>query len=155
MIELINWKNLFISILIPNILGFLGSLLGNVSNGFDGIVKPSFTPPAIFFPIAWTILYILMGISSYLIYESSDDDKRNSLVVYGIQLILNSLWTLFFFRLKWFLFSFVLIIIILILVILMIAKYYKINKISAYLQIPYVLWLVFAAVLSFNVYLLN
>ena len=152
---MIKWKNLIICILIPIIIGFLGSLAGNVMNGFDGIYKPSFTPPAIVFPIAWTILYILMGISSYLIYESDSNDKKDALLLYGIQLVINSLWTYFFFNLKWFLFSFILVLIILLLVIIMILKFYKINKTAAYLQIPYVIWLVFAAVLSFNVFLLN
>ena len=124
-------------------------------NGFEGIYKPSFTPPAIVFPIAWTILYILMGISSYLIYESKDGKKESALFIYGIQLIINSLWTLFFFNLKWFLFSFILVLIILLLVIFMIIKFYKINKTAALLQIPYILWLIFAAILSYNVYLLN
>lgn len=152
---MINWKKLFISILIPNTLGFLGSLLGNVSGGFNEIVKPSFTPPAIIFPIVWTILYVLLGISSYLVYESNSEDKNSSIIIYGIGLILNSLWTLFFFRLKWFLFSFILILLILFFVIWMIIKYYRINKVAAFLQIPYVFWLIFAVVLSFNVYLLN
>ena len=124
-------------------------------NGFDGIYKPSFTPPAIFFPIVWTILYILMGISSYLVYESSSNDKQSALIVYGIQLFINSLWTYFFFNLKWFLFSFILVLIILLLVIIMIVKFYRINKTAVYLQIPYVLWLIFAAILSYNVFLLN
>lgn len=124
-------------------------------NGFDGINKPSFTPPSIVFPIAWTILYILMGISSYLIYQSDSSEKKSAFVIYGIQLVINSLWTYFFFNLKWFLFSFILVLVILFLVIIMIIKFYKINKTAAYLQIPYVLWLCFAAILSFNVYLLN
>lgn len=124
-------------------------------NGFDGINKPSFTPPAIVFPIVWTVLYVLMGISSYLIYESDSNEKYLALVIYGIQLIINSLWTFFFFKLKWFLFSFILVLIILLLVIVMIIKFYKINKIAAYLQIPYVIWLIFAAVLSYSVFLLN
>lgn len=152
---MIKWKSLIINILIPNILGFLGSIIGNVSNGFNDIYKPSFTPPAIVFPIAWTILYILMGISSYLIYESNDLNKGKALLIYGIQLILNSLWTIFFFNLKWFLFSFILVLVILALVIVMTLKYYKINKVAAYVQIPYILWLTFAAILSLNVYLLN
>lgn len=152
---MINWKNLIISILIPNVIGFLGSLFGNIMNGFDGINKPSFTPPSIVFPIAWTILYILMGISSYLIYQSDSSEKKSALIIYGIQLVINSLWTYFFFNLKWFLFSFILVLVILFLVIIMIIKFYKINKTAAYLQIPYVLWLCFAAILSFNVYLLN
>ena len=124
-------------------------------NGFDGINKPAFTPPAIVFPIAWTILYILMGISSYLIFESDSSEKDSALLIYGIQLVINSLWTFFFFNLKWFLFSFVLVLIILLLVIVMIIKFYKINKTAAYLQIPYVVWLIFAAILSYNVFLLN
>ena len=152
---MIKWKNLIINILIPNILGFLGSLAGNVQNGFEGIVKPSFTPPAIVFPIVWTILYILMGISSYMISESTSENKRSALIIYGIQLLLNASWTYFFFNLNWFLFSFILILIILVLVIIMIKKYYSINRIAAYLQIPYILWLIFAAILSYNVYLLN
>ena len=155
MIKLIKWKNLIISILIPNILGFIGSILGNVMNGFNGINKPSFTPPSIVFPIAWTILYILMGISSYLIHESDTNKKNSALTIYAIQLIINSLWTYFFFNLKWFLFSFILVLIILLLVIIMFIKFYKINKTSAYLQIPYIIWLIFAAILSLNVYLLN
>lgn len=152
---MIKWKSLIISIIIPLALGFLGSLIGNVQNGFMDVYKPSFTPPMIVFPIAWTILYILMGISSYLIYESDSKEKGKALLIYGIQLILNSLWTFFFFNLKWFLFSFILVIIILILVIIMTYKFYNINKVAAYLQIPYILWLVFASILSFNVYLLN
>ena len=152
---MIKWKNLFVSILIPISIGFLGSLIGNVMNGFDGINKPSFTPPAIIFPIVWTILYILMGISSYLIYESNDSEKGSALTIYGIQLVINSLWTIFFFKLNWFLFSFILVLVILLLVVIMIIKFYKINKASAYLQIPYVIWLCFAAILSFSVYLLN
>lgn len=152
---MIKWKNLAVSILIPNILGFLGSLIGNASNGFNEINKPLFTPPSIVFPIAWTILYILMGVSSYLIFESNSDEKESALVFYGIQLIINSLWTIFFFKLKWFLVSFILVLIILLLVIVMIIKFYKINKLAAYIQIPYVIWLIFAAVLSYNVFLLN
>ena len=152
---MIKWKKLIICILIPTILGFFGSFIGNVQNGFDGIIKPSFTPPAIVFPIAWTILYILMGISSYLISDSDDVNKNKALIIYGIQLVLNVSWTFFFFNLNLFLFSFLLVIIILILTILMIKEFYKINKTAAYLQFPYLIWLIFAAFLSYNVYLLN
>lgn len=148
-------KELGISIIIPNAIGFLGSLIGNVKNGFKEIVKPVFTPPAIVFPIVWTILYTLMGISSYIIYKESNYSSRDALIIYFAQLILNSLWTFFFFNLKWFFFSFLLVLIILLLSIIMVIKFYRINKVAAYLQIPYLLWLVFAAILSFNVYLLN
>ena len=152
MIDL-KWKRLIISIIIPIVIGFLGSLIGNVQNGFDGISKPSFTPPMIVFPIVWIVLYVLMGISSYLVYENGDDE--GALLIYGIQLIINSLWTFFFFNLKWFLFSFILVLVILGLVIVMTIKFYKVNKIAGYLQIPYIIWLIFAAILSLNVYFLN
>lgn len=152
---ILKWKNLIISILIPLILGFIGSLIGNVQNGFMDVYKPSFTPPMIVFPIAWSILYILMGISSYLVYESNDKEKGEALGIYFIQLIINSLWSFFFFNVKWFLFSFILVLVILGLVIVMTIKFYKINKVSGYLQIPYILWLIFAAILSLNVYFLN
>ena len=143
------------NIIIPNVLGFLGSILGKVKNGFENIIKPSFTPPSIVFPIAWTILYVLMGISANIIEKTNDIGKNKALTIYYIQLILNASWTIFFFRLKWFLFSTVLILIILGLVIYMIKEFYKINKTAAYLNIPYVLWLIFAMILSYNVYLLN
>ena len=143
------------NIIIPNILGFLGSILGNVKNGFNDIIKPSFTPPGIVFPIAWTILYILMGISAYLIEKTNDIGKNKALTIYYIQLILNASWTIFFFRLKYFLFSTILILVILILTIYMVKEFYKINKTAAYLNIPYILWLIFAMILSYNVYLLN
>ncbi len=146
---------LFISILIPNVIGFLGGLIGGSFGGFKGMIQPSFTPPSAVFPIAWTIIFILMGVSAYLIYKEHNYDKEGAYIVYAIQLIVNALWNIFFFKLKWYLFSFIWIILLIILVVIMIYKFYKINKTSAYLQIPYLLWLIFASILTFNVYLLN
>jgi len=147
-IKMINIKLLILSILIPNAFGFIGNLLGNSSNGFDQIIQPTFTPPAIVFPIIWVILYTLMGISSYIIYTSDNPNKNKALLVYGIQLVLNSLWTLFFFRLNWFLFSFFWIILIIIFVGWMIYEFSKINKTAGLLQIPYLVWLLFAAAIN-------
>lgn len=129
---------------------------GNMDN-FDTLNKPKSTPPAILFPIVWTILYILMGISSYLIYCNKTDQKfkNRACFVYIIQLIVNSLWTLFFFRLNMILFAFIWLLLLILLVIIMIIKFYNIKPIAAYLQIPYILWLLFAAVLNFSIYLLN
>lgn len=152
---MIKIKSLIVNILIPNAIGFIGGLIGNAMKGFKNIIKPSFTPPAMVFPVAWTILYTLMGISSYMIYESNNERKGSALLIYGIQLILNSLWSLFFFKLKMFLFASILILIILGMVIVMMYKYYKIKPLAAYLQIPYMLWLIFAFILSINVYMLN
>ena len=150
-----NIKYLIISIIIPILIGFLSSLLGNSTMGFNLIKKPSFNPPAIVFPIVWTILYILMGISSYLIYVSKSKDKNGALRIYLLQLIFNMLWTFFFFNLKWYLFSFLWIIVLIILVIIMIYRFIKINKLAGYLQIPYLIWLVFASILNISIFLLN
>lgn len=152
---MLNLKNLFISILIPNLFGIIGNLLGNSSIGFSNTSKPNFAPTAVVFPIVWIILYTLMGISSYLIYSSHSKRKKQALKTYLTQLILNSLWTFFFFNLEWYLFSFIWILIILAFVILMTIQFYKINKTATYLQIPYILWLIFAGILNFSIYLLN
>lgn len=152
---MIDFKKLVKNIALPNILGFLGSIFGNVKKGFNNNIKPEFTPPSIVFPVAWTILYILMGISAYMIETSDNINKNKALTIYYIQLILNASWTIFFFRLKWFLFSTILILIILGLTIYMISEFYKIKKTAAYLNIPYAIWLVFATILSYNVYALN
>ena len=96
-----------------------------------------------------------MGISSYLVYSSDSKNRKKALIIYGIQLLLNASWTFFFFNVKWFLFAFVLVLIILLLTIWMTVEFYKINKVSAFLQVPYIVWLIFASILSYNVYLLN
>lgn len=147
-------KEILIAVAIPNILGYLGSLIGNPSS-FDNIIKPSFAPPKIIFPIVWVILYTLMGISSYLIYKSKSNNKDEALFVYLISLILNSLWSFFFFNLNAYLFAFIWLILILIFVIIFVIKFYKINKIAAYIQIPYIIWLLFAGILNLSIYFLN
>ncbi len=154
---MIKIKPLIVNILIPLIFGGIGSLLGNTTEGFNSINKPEITPPSIVFPIVWIILYIIMGISSYIIYSSSADSsqKKNAFIFYGIQLILNSLWTLLFFRLNLYLLSFFWILLIIVFVIITIIKFYKIKPVAAYLLIPYLLWLVFAAILNFNIYAIN
>ena len=139
-------------IIIPNIFGIIGSILGN-SNYYTNFNKPVFAPNGYIFPIVWIILYTLMGISSYLIYNKTKN--INDLKIYFIQLIINSLWTFFFFNLKWLFFSFIWIILLIILVIIMIKNFYKINKIAAYIQIPYLIWLLFAAILNLSIFILN
>ena len=148
-------KLITISIFIALLFGIMGSLLGDTTSGYKMLNTPSFAPPGYIFPIVWTTLYILMGISSYIIYVSNNKNKKNALILYTIQLIINSLWTFFFFNLGLLLFSFWWIILIIVLVSLMIYNFYKIKPISAYLQIPYLVWLTFAAFLNYSIYLLN
>ncbi len=147
-------KSIFF-ILFPLIIGTIIGLLFNNRMDFELINKPSFSPPGIVFPIVWTILYLLMGISSFLIYKSDDLEKTNALNIYYLQLIFNFLWTPIFFGLNLYLIGTIWIFIMIILVIIMIKKFYEINKISAYLQIPYLIWLVFAFILSFSIFILN
>ena len=148
-------KEVIISILIPNAIGFISAIISNVKDNIDTFIKPTFTPPGIVFPIAWTLLYTLMGISSYLIYKNNSTYKNKPLTIYAIQLILNGLWTIIFFKLKLFLLSFIIILLLILMNVYLIYSYYKINKTAALLQIPYVLWLIFASILSYGVYTLN
>ena len=149
-------KDLLISIGISLGVGLISSLLtmGN-QNIYDYINVPPFAPPGWLFPIVWTILYVLMGISSYLIYVSGDYRSNDALKVYGIQLVFNFFWSIIFFNLQNFLFAFIWIIILWLLIIWMIYKFYQIKPLAAYLNIPYLLWVTFAAILNISIVILN
>ena len=151
----IDIKKLIVNIIIPVVLGSSIGLITAPAEGYKELIQPSFAPPGFIFPIVWFILYTLMGISSYLILESNSYSKDEALIIYGIQLFVNLTWSIFFFKLNWYLFSFIWILLLIILVIIMIKKFYDISKVSAYLQIPYLLWLIFASVLNFAIYILN
>ena len=148
-----NIKKLAKYIAIPLVVGFLGNLLGGNTDIYSKINTPAFAPPAILFPIVWSILYILMGISSYII--SNKKNNNTALTVYYIQLGVHALWSLFFFRFNFFLFSALWLALLIILVIYMIVLFYKLDKTAAFLQIPYLAWIIFAFVLNFSIYLLN
>ena len=151
----INFRKLIISILIPLILGGIVGFLTSPGSAYKEMIQPSFAPPGILFPIVWSILYIIMGITSYMILESKTYEKDEALLVYSGQLIVNLLWSFFFFTFKWYLFSFFWILLLIALVLLMIKKFYNILKISGYLNIPYLLWLIFAAILNLSIFILN
>ena len=155
--EKVNYKMLILFIGFALAAGFLGSLLGGNMTSFKTLKKPFFTPPSIAFPIIWTILYILMGVSSYLICCNKTDKKfkKRACFFYLIQLLVNTLWSLFFFRLSWFLFAFFWLLLLIILVIVMIIKFYKLKPLAAYLQIPYLLWLIIAGILNLAIVILN
>lgn len=142
------------SILIPVVIGGVVGFIISGAMDYNDLQKPILAPPSIVFPIVWTILYILMGVS-YGILESNDLTNREINLIYYIQLSVNSLWSIFFFLLKWRLFAFIWIILLAILVILMIIKFYNKNKIAGLLQIPYILWVLFASYLNISIYLIN
>lgn len=148
-------STLTICILIPIAVGTLSALLSGNMFLYSTIHKPAAAPPGFLFPIVWLILYLLMGISSYLIYESDSPHKTRALRIYAAQLFFNFFWSIIFFRFQQYLFAFVWLLIMLLLILLMIAKFHKIKPVSAYLQIPYLFWCLFAAYLNFMIYLLN
>lgn len=151
----INWKRLIIIILITFIVGsFFSWFTMNNMDTFKELQKP-INVPGILFPIVWSILYLLMSISCYIITKSDDPNKDKALVIYAIQLIINSLWSLIFFEFEAYLFAFIWLIILLISIIWMIVEFYKIDKKAALLQIPYLIWVVFAGYLNLGIYLLN
>mgnify|MGYP003292033284 FL=1 len=149
---------LAVCIAIPLLVGVIASVLTRQSmQNFAMLKKPPFAPPAWVFPVVWTILYVLMGISSYLILTATaeKEKKENALLLYWYQLAVNFLWPTFFFNFEWYLFSFFWIILLWVLVFLMILRFYKIDKRAAYLNIPYLIWLVLAAYLNLGIWWLN
>lgn len=151
----INWKRLIIITIITFVVGsFFSWFTMNNMDTFKELAKPV-NVPGILFPIVWSILYLLMSISCYIITESNDKGMDKAVIWYAIQLIINSLWSLIFFGFGAYLFSFIWIILLLVSVIIMISKFYNIDKRAFYLNIPYVLWIIFAGYLNFGIYLLN
>lgn len=154
-----NIKPFLISIAIALLIGFSASLLTRDNMDlYSQIIKPPLAPPAILFPIVWTILYILMGISAALVYGTKEVTPRGSskaLTIYALSLILNFSWTLIFFRLRAFLAAFICLIALLFTIIKTIIAYMKVSPIAAYLQIPYAVWVAFAGYLNLAIYILN
>ena len=154
----IDKEKLAISILIPLAIGAVsGFLTRNAMKAFDLLDQPALTPPDWVFPVAWSILYILMGIAAYLVYQQGAEKPavRQALRLYAVQLVFNFLWTFFFFQFEWFLFSFIWLVALWVQVLILVFKFREIHRTAGNLLIPYLLWLTFAAYLNFGVYLLN
>ena len=150
-------KNIFklvISILVCQLAGVVGSIftINSVSGWYLELVKPSFNPPSWIFSPVWITLFLLMGISLYLVWIKK---AKIAMVFFGIQLFFNILWSVLFFGLKSPLLAFIDIIILWIFIFITIIKFYKVSRISVYLLLPYILWVSFAAVLNFFIFILN
>lgn len=151
-----NIKKIISYIVITLLVGsFFTLFIMDSFNIYNTMDKPFLSPNKIVFPIVWSVLYILMGISLYIISESKYLNKDKSYLLYILQLLVNSVWPLFFFKFRLFFVSFLIVLLLIYLVIKLILEFYKINKLAAYLQIPYLLWLIFASYLSLGVFLLN
>ena len=150
-----NKSALIISILIPLAVGSMSALFSGNMSSYSILDKPAFSPPGFIFPIVWTILYILMGISSYIVYSSNSPNKPKALLIYGIQLFFNFCWSIIFFGLDLYLFAFIWLIALIFIIIIMIRQFYIVSPLAAYLQIPYLIWCIFAAYLNLFLFIMN
>lgn len=152
-------KTYAISIAAALAVGGLSALLtsGNMDI-YSEIEKPPLAPPSVLFPIVWTLLYILMGVGAAMIFLQREENPRvarNALVTYGVSLFLNFFWSIIFFNMQSFLFAFIWILLLWASILATILQYRKISSLAAALQVPYLLWVTFAAYLNLAIYLLN
>ena len=152
-----NWKNLFICLAIPLGVGGLATLLSGGMDSYQVINQPPLSPPGWVFPIVWTILYLLMGYASYRILASNAEPAaiKKALTFYGIQLVLNFLWPIIFFRFQWYWVAFIWLLILWVFIYLTMYWFGRIDDTAENLLIPYLLWVTFAGYLNFGVALLN
>ena len=154
----INKKLLIFCLAIPLATGGIAALLtGGGMDAFGALDKPPLSPPGWLFPVVWTILYILMGIASYLVLVSDNPQEniRRATIVYAAQLVFNFLWPVFFFGLSAYLFAFIWLIALWLVIIANIVCFHRLSKTAGYLLIPYLLWVTFAGYLNLGIYLMN
>ena len=154
----IKWKNLLVSIAIPLAVGGLSAFFTrDAMMDFETLIKPPLSPPGWLFPIVWTVLYILMGISSYIIYQSDGNEiiKRSALSAYALQLLLNFFWSIIFFNMKNYLFAFIWLILLILTIVATMLRFKRISDTAFYLLVPYLIWCIFALYLNFGIYILN
>lgn len=153
------WAKIVIGILICNGVGLLASsvTLDAIPGWYAQLNKPSFNPPNWLFGPTWTLLYTLMGISAAAIWEAGTErpEVKKALNIFGIQLALNGIWSYLFFGYKNPFFAFIEILCLLIAIVVTIFHFKKIKPWASWLLIPYLLWVIFAAILNFSIYLLN
>lgn len=151
----LDYLKLIVSVGVCLSVGFIAGMFtsSSISSWYSGLVKPFFNPPNWVFGPVWTILYVLMGVSLYLVWTRSP--SRIAVTFFIIQLMLNFLWSFLFFYFKNPLLAFIDIILLLIMIILTIIQFYPISKTAAFLLIPYILWVSFATILNFSIYYLN
>ena len=153
-----NWKIYGVWILIAEAVGLLSAWLSR--SGMEAysetVVQPPLAPPMWLFPVAWTILYALMGVGAARVWLAPESaQRRRGLNLFVAQLVVNFFWSLIFFNLQSFGFAFVWLLLLLALVLWMTAVFSQTDRLAAWLQVPYLLWLAFAGYLSFAVWVLN
>lgn len=122
---------------------------------YKGLEKPPLSPPGAVFPIVWSVLFLLMGISAGLVSASTSPDRRKALTVWAVQLAVNFIWPILFFNMQSYLLAFIWLVVLWVLVVIMISLFRPISPAAAWLQIPYLLWITFAGYLNFFIWLMN
>ena len=148
-----------VAIAIPVTVGLAAAgLTKNSMDIYGQLNTPPLSPPAWLFPIVWTLLYIMMGISSAIVFTGRDlnpEDAKNGLTYYAVSLVLNFAWSIIFFKYQAAFFALICLVALLVMIVRTIFFYLKVNKVAAYLQIPYAIWVLFAGYLNAGIWLLN
>ena len=150
--------DLLIFIVSAELIGVLSAILsGSFSQTYLSLERPPLSPPGWVFPVVWGILYAVMGISAYLVYisQGSQRQRSNALKIYSLQLFLNFLWSIIFFRFELFTVALIDIILLDFAVVVMTVLFYRLSKAAGYMNIPYLIWLLFATYLNAGVVILN
>jgi tryptophan-rich sensory protein len=150
-----RWLLLILCIALPLLIGGISALLTRSGmEGFDTVQTPPLSPPSLLFPIVWTILFILMGVASYLVL-TSDKLRTNALYAYAIQLLLNFVWPILFFNVKNYIAAFLWLILLWVAVLVTTVRFFRIRRGAGILMLPYLAWITFAAYLNLSIALLN
>lgn len=153
-----NILKLTLCITIPLFIGAISGIAtaSGIDTWYVDLTKPTFNPPNYLFGPVWTCLYILMGISFYMILQSPKTElRKKAIMIFCIQLFLNFCWSFLFFNFQLLGLAFIEIIFIWVSIVMMIILYFEINKTAAILQIPYLLWVSFASILNGSIWFLN
>lgn len=154
----VNWKKLALAVAIPLTVGGLSALLTRDSMiAFEYIKQPPLSPPGWLFPVAWTLLYIMMGCASYLVCVSRKPklQRKDALRLYAVQLAFNFLWSIIFFELDDYLFALIWLCIMWLLILFTTLRFFVIDKKAGALMLPYIIWVAFAGYLNWGIYMLN
>lgn len=157
MMRKINWFQLLMIVLITQLVSLLSSLFsGNAGETYMSLIKPPLSPPGWLFGVVWPVLYLLMGVAAYIIYQTPETPKRKkSITLYWVQLFVNFLWPIVFFRFELYWVSVVVILLLDVLVLITTMLFYKAKKMAGYLMMPYLLWILFATYLNIGIAVLN
>ncbi len=157
MMKKIDWFQLLVIVLVTELIGVLGSIFsGNTGQMYTTFIKPPLSPPGWLFGVIWPILYLLMGLAAYIIYQTPHTpERKRAITLYWVQLFVNFLWPIVFFHFEWYWIAVIIILMLDVLVLITTVGFYRIKKVAGYLMLPYLLWILFATYLNIGIAVLN